>query len=66
MNKQERKIKGIQRFKRLQKILGISDHNYKYRTTGKPCSCFLCSPGKYKQNGLTKKAVEDLKRSIEG
>lgn len=54
MNKQERKRKGITKFKkRLKNINNCSKirnrQDYKYKTTGKPCSCVLCSPGKVEE-----------------
>lgn len=49
MNKRERWLKGNFKFKKRIKSLGLNldefSHNC-YRTTGKPCSCPMCSPGK--------------------
>lgn len=55
MNKQERKLKGFHKFKkRLQnfgyKIEDVVKEGYNlfcFKTTGKPCSCWMCSGQKY-------------------
>ncbi len=62
MNKQERKLKGQAKFKKrldqigfTPKVLqqhdrdGIPYNLNCYRTTGKPCSCAMCSPNKRKE-----------------
>jgi hypothetical protein len=81
MNKQERKLKGIAKFKKRLKNYGIDDIIFKdgwgttsrgvkvnfncYRTTGKPCSCASCSPGKieekdkYRYNKFNKNKVDE-------
>jgi len=51
MNKRERWLKGNFKFKKRLKNLRLSlndpNSNYNcYRTTGKPCSCPMCSPSK--------------------
>lgn len=55
MNKQERKLKGYYKFKKrlanhnLMKSMTNPDNRGNvnaFRTTGKPCSCDLCSPAK--------------------
>lgn len=59
MNKHERVLKGKAKFKKRLNDRGITDKllaEYKrkgvkfnfncYRTTGQPCSCRMCSPGK--------------------
>ncbi len=49
MNKRERWLKGNLKFKKRIKVLGLDFNNSPYncyRTTGKPCSCPMCSPGK--------------------
>lgn len=46
MNKLERKTKGDFKYKKRLKNLGIVGDNYSYKTTGKPCSCAMCSPSK--------------------
>jgi len=55
MNKLERRLKSKTKFKQRLKKYGISENEIKkdprayscFRTTGKPCSCYMCSPGKY-------------------
>lgn len=50
MNKQERKLKGLAKYKKRLKAHRISGTNsYIYKTTGKPCSCAMCSPGKVEE-----------------
>ena len=59
MNKQVRKEIGIKKYKERLANNGITDvvrqqiidrgakaNFYAYKTTGKPCSCISCSPGK--------------------
>lgn len=59
MNKQIRKEIGLAKYKKrlsnngitdevIQKIVdrGAKANFYSYKTTGKPCSCISCSPGK--------------------
>lgn len=47
MNKQERKLKGMYKFKkRLKNYRREGTNSYIYKTTGKPCSCVMCSPAK--------------------
>jgi len=54
MNKLERRTKGYYKYiKRLKQWYNCSKiqnrQNYKLKTTGKPCSCPLCSPGKVEE-----------------
>lgn len=48
MNKYERRLKGLYKYKKRLRNYGFeeTDH-YVLRSTGKPCSCYLCSPGKF-------------------
>ena len=39
--------------------------NYVYRTTGKPCSCWMCSPNKYKRKNHKKETRMLLKLEFE-
>lgn len=53
MNKFERRLKGFYKYKkRLKNYSLTAEENHILKTTGKPCSCFMCSPkeekGKYK------------------
>lgn len=81
MNKHERVLKGSYKFKKRLKQLNISDETLKegwgrtkrgvrvnfnsYRTTGTPCSCAFCSPGKvedkakYRFNRFNKRNPEN-------
>jgi hypothetical protein len=81
MNKQERKLKGQAKFKKRLKNYGIIQDIFDngwgnnprnklinfncYRTTGKPCSCIMCSPGKieekakYRFNKFDKKLTDE-------
>ncbi len=43
MNKLERRLKGFYKYKKRLKNYDRSD-SYVLKTTGKPCSCYLCSP----------------------
>ena len=51
------------RFKRRLKNLGIKtiEKYYLYRTTGKPCSCSMCSTYKYKRTIKHKNNNEHIK-----
>lgn len=56
MNKQERKLKGFHKFKKRLKNftydVGVNITNASYnalRSTGTPCSCPVCSPGKVEE-----------------
>lgn len=57
MNKLERRLKGDVKFKKrlknvgltpkaldFQEKAGIKNKLFCYKTTGKPCSCWMCSP----------------------
>ena len=57
MNKFERRLKGYYKFKKRLKNYRVGSKeminvdspaiNYALKTTGKPCSCYLCSGKKY-------------------
>jgi CRISPR/Cas system CSM-associated protein Csm3 (group 7 of RAMP superfamily) len=57
MNKQERKLKGQAKFKKRLKNHGLTQELLEkkninincFKTTGKPCSCDGCSPGKIEE-----------------
>jgi hypothetical protein len=81
MNKEERKQKGHTKFLKRLKNYGIDELIFKdgwgntkrgvkvnfncYRTTGKPCSCAGCSPGKveekakYRYNKFNKNKIDE-------
>lgn len=44
-NKHSRKIRGSLKYKKRLSLYGLESNN-KLRTTGKPCSCAMCSPAK--------------------
>ncbi len=47
MNKLERRLKGYYKYKKRLKNYNLTGTvQHALRTTGKPCSCFMCSPGK--------------------
>lgn len=68
MNKAERhRIKMVWYKRRLNNLRlpknGV--HFHVYRTTGKPCSCAMCSPGKEKANGIKKKAYKEFQFELQ-
>ncbi|CAM1341537.1 hypothetical protein [Tenacibaculum amylolyticum] len=45
MNKLERRLKGYYKYKKRLKNYSFNESKaYVLKTTGKPCSCFMCSP----------------------
>lgn len=67
MNKYERILKGKAKFKKRLENNGFTSETFEkakkrgiilnvncYRTTGTPCSCYLCSPGKFKEKSKYK------------
>ena len=45
MNKFERRLKGFYKYKKRLKNYNLTaEENQILKTTGKPCSCFMCSP----------------------
>lgn len=44
MNKLESRIKGLHKYKKRLSNYGLKSGNYALKTTGKPCSCAMCSP----------------------
>ncbi len=70
MDKQERKLKGQAKFKK--RLINMNNcskirnrQDYAYKTTGKPCSCAMCSPGKveekakYRYNKFNKNKIDE-------
>lgn len=49
MNKLFRNLQKIKKFKQRQKVLKFDDDNHVFKSTGKPCSCYMCSPYKFKR-----------------
>lgn len=67
MNKQERKLKGVAKFKKRLanlKLTNVVGKFYPFKTSGKPCSCYLCSTHKYKHNGVKKQERKEFLYSI--
>jgi hypothetical protein len=65
-NKGERNRKTKVVFKRRLRRRGIldksglpKDHQYDLKSQGKPCSCFMCSPYKYKRKIKHKENYEE-------
>ena len=55
MNKLERRLKGYYKYKkRLKHYCLTGADQYAFKTTGKPCSCFMCSPGKLEEKAKYK------------
>jgi hypothetical protein len=51
MNKHIRQVVTNAKHKKRCKILGLKpEEHYCYKAQGKPCSCDICSPKKYKRN----------------
>ena len=45
MNKFERRLKGLYKFKKRLRNYNLNrSEGYILKTTGKPCSCYMCSP----------------------
>lgn len=75
MNKEERNRRKKQLYKRRLKLNGISEnptltdipinHNA-YRTTGKPCSCAMCSPGKVEEKAKYQNKLNKGKNKFGG
>lgn len=68
MNKQERKLKGLSKFKKRLANYGLTNQVgkfYSFKSHGKPCSCFICSTNKYKHNGTKKKELKEYSFEIE-
>lgn len=63
MNKFERRLKGYYKFKKRLKNVGFTTEElkkantnlYAYKTSGKPCSCYMCRNEKYTRNIKHKK-----------
>lgn len=63
MNKQERKLRGLTKFKkRLANLNLINEvgNFHAFKSHGKPCSCYVCSTHKFKHNGVRKKELQEL------
>jgi hypothetical protein len=65
MNKARRHELKMLKFMRRLKNYGLDITHNELRTTGKPCSCALCSPAKWKSNGLKKIENQELRFQIE-
>ena len=47
------------------KVLKLKAWNHVYRTTGKPCGCWMCSPNKYKRKNFKKETRMFIKLEFE-
>lgn len=49
MNKYERQLKGYYKYKKRLKNynLNIEDGHYVFKTTGRPCNCWVCKKEKF-------------------
>lgn len=59
-NKGERQRKTRLKYKKRLKNLGLKENEgnfHCYKSTGKPCSCYLCSPEKYDRTEKHKKTI---------
>lgn len=68
MNKGRRHELKMLKYKKRLKNLGLNEGDgcfVKYRTTGKPCSCWCCQPEKMKVNGLKKKEYKEFMFQID-
>lgn len=67
MNKQERKLKGFHKFKKRLQNFGykIEDVNrpdfnlHAFKTTGKPCSCWMCKGEKFDRKEKHKNKLDE-------
>jgi hypothetical protein len=71
MNKARRHELKMLKFKKRLKKYNLLDTNPTmpirincFRTTGKPCSCWLCSPTSYKETGLKKAEYKVIQREL--
>jgi hypothetical protein len=60
-NKGERQEKTMLKFKKRLKNNFLKDNGFMYifKTTGKPCSCFMCSGNKYSRKNKHKPGLDD-------
>lgn len=60
MNKARRNELAKLKQKKRKEIYGLKEDGHHYlKSTGKPCSCFVCQPnGKFRDNTRAKKKVE--------
>ena len=74
MNKLERKRKGYFKFLKRIKVHGFSKstlsnnnmHNlHAFKTTGTPCSCPICSPGKIEEKAKYREKLQKPHHSID-
>lgn len=62
MNKQERKLKGLYKYKKLLRNYRLQGTNHNVlRNTGKPCSCYMCcNKGRLIVTGEKKKVYKEI------
>ena len=64
MNKHERHLKKITKYKKRLLNYCLKNKDGKFhslKTTGKPCSCFMCSPYKFRKDDRNKLKQQFLK-----
>lgn len=63
MDKATRHELKMLKYKKRINQLGLNNADgkfYAYRSHGKPCSCFMCSPYKYERTGLQRVTSEEI------
>jgi hypothetical protein len=68
INKGRRHELKMLKFRTRLKNYGLSEskaNTHAFRSTGKACSCYLCSTSKYKETGLKKKQSKEVKFEME-
>lgn len=63
MDKARRHELKMLKYKKRINQLGLNNPDgnfYAYRSHGKPCSCFMCSPYKYERKGLQRVSSEEI------
>lgn len=65
MNKLERKIKGWFKYKKRLKHYRLKGTNHHiFKSTGTPCSCSICSPGKIEEKAKYRDKLNKSHHSI--
>ncbi len=65
MNKYERRLKGFYKYKkRLRNYSSRGANYYILKTTGKPCSCYMCSPKKNEDKAKYQEKLNKAHHSI--
>lgn len=61
MNKLERKLKGYYKYKKRLRNYNLKeeDNHYELKTTGKPCSCWVCKNEKFSRKIKHKNKINE-------